>query len=176
MCGLRCERSRVWFPCVTLVYGQVARNAELCGSKLYHAQLHPSIPIAICRACFFWSKIIEQDVYLIYRACLVVNQGLKSEIYFTFIPLVSSHHRLKNEACYRFIQLDSSHDVLKNDILTHTIYLTKINFVSLCTSPDKIRATWLRISGDLTVASGDLTGYRDLKSLFRLLSFPCSFK
>ena len=42
---------------------------------LYYAQLHPSSPITICRACFFWSKIIERDIY------------------YTFIPLVSSHHR-----------------------------------------------------------------------------------
>ena len=69
-------RALVWeVPCMTLVYGQVARNAELRGSKLYHTQLHPSSPITICRACFFWSKIIERDI------C------------YTFIPLVSSHHR-----------------------------------------------------------------------------------
>ena len=29
--------------------------------------------------------------------------------------------------------------------VTHALYQTKINFVSLCTSPNKIRATWLRI-------------------------------
>ena len=37
----------------------------------------------------------------------------------------------------------------ERDILTHAFYLTKINFVFLCPSPDKIRATWLCISGDL---------------------------
>ena len=35
------------------MFSQVARNAELCGSKFYHAQQYPGIPITICRACFF---------------------------------------------------------------------------------------------------------------------------
>ena len=39
--------------------------------------------------------------------------------------------------------------------------LTKINFVSLRTSPDKIRATWQNISGDLTLILGDLTGFQN---------------
>ena len=60
----------------------------------------------------------------------LVIQGLKSElksvIYFTVIPLVLSHY---------------VHYGLKNDILTHTLYLKKINFTSLRTSPVKIRAT-----------------------------------
>ena len=78
---------------ISRIYGQlarsfVARNSKLCGSKFYSAQQYPSIPIAICRACFFWSKIIQRDILIIYLACFVVNQGLKSEIYYTFIPLV----------------------------------------------------------------------------------------
>ena len=28
------------------IFSQVARNAESCGSKFYHAQQRPSIPIA----------------------------------------------------------------------------------------------------------------------------------
>lgn len=82
------------------MFSQVVRNAELC-----QCDPGPSIPITICRPCFFWSKITERDILLIYRACFVVNQGLKSEIYYTFIPLVSPHHRLKNEECYTFIPL-----------------------------------------------------------------------
>ena len=79
------------------LYRQVSRNSYLCGSKFYHAQQYSGIPITICRACFSWLKIIEQEILLIYRACFVVNRRLKSEIYYTFIPLFSSHHRLKNE-------------------------------------------------------------------------------
>ena len=139
MYGLRCERSRVWFPCVTLVYGQVARNTELCSAKLYQAQQHPSIPITICHLFLLIEDYRTRYITHLSRLFRYYNQGLKSEIYYTLIPLVSSHHRLKNEAWYRFIQLDSSHDVLKNDILTHTLYLTKINFVSLCTSPVLIK-------------------------------------
>ena len=55
-----------------------------------------------------------------------LKSELKSEIYFTVIPLVLSHY---------------VHYGLKNDILTHTLYLKKINFPSLRTSPVKIRAT-----------------------------------
>ena len=101
-----------------------------------------SIPITICRACFFWSSIMGNmtlvpgdmtsgemtfgrldRLLLIYRTCFVVNQGLKSEIYYTFIPLVSSHHRFKNEACYTFIPLVSSHDGLKTRYInTHSLF------------------------------------------------------
>ena len=28
------------------IFSQIARNAESCGLKFYHAQQHPSIPIA----------------------------------------------------------------------------------------------------------------------------------
>ena len=81
---------------------------------------------------------------LIYRTCFVVNQGLKSEIYYTLIPLVSSHHRFIasrgmlhiHSACFV-----SRWFIKRQDILTRTLYLTKINFVPLRTSPDKIRAT-----------------------------------
>ena len=75
--------------------GQVARNAEFCGSTLVSS---------------LSSKIKERDISLIYRACFIVHQGLKSEIYNTFIPLVSSHRCLKNEVCCAFILLVSSHD------------------------------------------------------------------
>ena len=57
----------------------------------------------------------------------------------------------------------------ERDILTYTLYLTEINFVSLCTSPEKIRVTWLGISGDLqpvTLVSKDTT----FRRLDRLLS------
>ena len=61
-------------------FSQVARNAELGGSKSYHAQQHPiAFPLHIYRACFVPSKIKERDILLIYRACFVVHQWLKSE-------------------------------------------------------------------------------------------------
>ena len=77
-------------PVSHLARSYVAWNAKLCGSKFYTAKQYPSIPITICRACFFWSKIIERVISLIYLACFVVNQGLKSEKYYTLyiIPLV----------------------------------------------------------------------------------------
>ena len=45
---VKSHESRVMSP---EIISQVARNTELCGSKFYHAQQHPSIPITICRAC-----------------------------------------------------------------------------------------------------------------------------
>ena len=53
-----------------------------------------------------------------------------------YIPLVLPHYRLKNEVCYTFIPLVSSHGRVKNEI-----YYTPSLFVSLYTSPVKIRAT-----------------------------------
>ena len=47
--------------------------------------------------------------------------------------------------------------VLRTRQITQTLYLRKINFVSQCTSPDKIGATRLSISGDLLLASGNIT-------------------
>ena len=47
--------------------------------------------------------------------------------------------------------------VLRTRQITRTLYLRKINFVSQCTSPDKIGATRLGISGDLILASGNIT-------------------
>ena len=44
--------------------------------------------------------------------------------------------------------------------MAQTLYLTKINFVSLYTSPDKILATWLSMTqhfGRHTVTSGEMT-------------------
>ena len=65
-------------------FSQVARNAELGGSKSYHAQQHPIASLLhIYRACFVSSKIKERDILLIYRACFVVHQWLKSERYYT---------------------------------------------------------------------------------------------
>ena len=58
---VKSHESRVMSP---EIISQVARNAELCGSKFYHAQQYPSIPITICRACFAWSKIIERHNYI----------------------------------------------------------------------------------------------------------------
>ena len=49
------------------------------GSRFYHPQQSPSIPITICSACFVWSRIIDRDILLTDRACFVVNQGLKSQ-------------------------------------------------------------------------------------------------
>ena len=70
------------------VFSQVARNAELFGSKFIMLWQNRSILITICRACFVSSKIIERDILLIHRACFVGNPGLKIEI---FTPLVSSY-------------------------------------------------------------------------------------
>lgn len=85
-----------------MVYGQVARNpshvarnAELIGSKFYHASTISYPILSICCACFVSSKIIEREMLLIHRACFVANPELKIEIYYTFISLVSSHHRLR---------------------------------------------------------------------------------
>ena len=220
------------------IFSQVARNAELFGSKFIMLWQNRSIRITIFRACFVSSKIIERDILLIHRACFVGNPGLKIEI---FTPLVSSyggpqlsrqnqkprgkikipHDKTKNLTtkpntsqqkpntprqkqiptarpklfCFccevfgfavRFLVLpwgilflpwgfwfcrDScGHHITaykergmfhihcacfvswwlkERDILTHAFYLTKINFVFLCPSPDKIRATLLCISGDL---------------------------
>ena len=66
------------------IFSQVARNAELGGSKSYHTQQHPIASLLhIYRACFVSSKIKERDILLIYRVCFVVHQWLKSERYYT---------------------------------------------------------------------------------------------
>ena len=66
------------------IFSQVARNAELGGSKSYHTQQHPIASLLhIYRACFVSSRIKERDMLLIYRACFGVHQGLKSERYYT---------------------------------------------------------------------------------------------
>ena len=70
------------------IFSQVARNAELFGSKFIMLWQNRSIRITIFRACFVSSKIIERDILLIHRACFVGNPGLKIEI---FTPLVSSY-------------------------------------------------------------------------------------
>ena len=58
--------------------------------------------------------------------------------------------------------------------ISHTaiINFNKKNFVSLCTSPDKIQVTWLSIiSGHLTQVSGDNTlGEMTFRQLDRLPS------
>ena len=55
--GLRSSRPKVVSPEIRVMsremFSQVARDAVLCGSKFYHAQLYPSIPVTICRACLF---------------------------------------------------------------------------------------------------------------------------
>ena len=57
------------------MFSQVAQNPDLGGSKFYHAQQYPSIPITICCACFVSSKIIEWDILLIYRTCFLLFKG-----------------------------------------------------------------------------------------------------
>ena len=104
-------------------------------------QQYPSIPITICRACFVSSKIIERDILLLQRACFVVNPGLKIEVYYTFTPLKERGLLHIRSSCFVSWRLK------ERDILTHTIYFIKMNLVSLCTSPDNIWATLLRISG-----------------------------
>ena len=52
-------------------FSQVARNAELYGSKFYQAQQYPSILVTHL-SCFF---------------CLI--EDLKNELYYSFIALVS---------------------------------------------------------------------------------------
>ena len=101
---------------------------------------------------FITLKNILASLLHIYHPCFIVQQGLKSEIYYRFIPLLSFHHCLKNEVCYTFILLVSSHDIMvKNETLQKLFILQKlITFVSLYTSPEKIRATRLSISGELT--------------------------
>ena len=102
---------------------------------------------------FIMLKNILASSLHIYHACFIVHQGLKSEIYYTFIPLLSSHHCLKNEVCLIHIQSACfvSWYGKERDLLQKLFILQKsINFVSLYTSPDKIRATWLSISGELT--------------------------
>ena len=132
-----------------------ARNAELCGSKFYHhAKQYARIPVTICRVFFFWSKIIERDILLIYRACFVVNPGLTC--------FASSS--LKERG---MLHIHSAYFVScwfkERDILTHTVYLTKISFVSLYTSRISVGRLTLRVSGDIT--SGEITFAR----LHRLL-------
>ena len=101
---------------------------------------------------FITLKNILASLLHIYHPCFIVQQGLKSEIYYRFIPLLSFHYCLKNEVCYTFILLVSSHDIMvKNETLQKLFILQKlITFVSLYTSSEKIRATWLSISGELT--------------------------
>ena len=72
-------------------FSQVARNAELCGLKFYHARQYPTIPITSVH--FFRLINYRMRYIIIYCAYFVVNQGLKSKIYYTFLPLDSSHYR-----------------------------------------------------------------------------------
>ena len=165
------------------VYGQVARKSsrpKLClpKSELCHPKFLVKSPemlshaarnfitlsntlaslLHLYHAFFVSSKIKERDViYHLFRACFVVHQELKSERYYKWaytacfvssslkergtlpiIPFVLSYVGLKNEICY-------THSLLKKIILF--LYA-------------KIRVTWLSILGDLTLVSGDLTGYR----------------
>ena len=126
------------------MFSQFARNAELLGSKFIMLRQNPSIPITICCACFVSSKIIERDILLIHRDCFVGNPGLKIEI---FIPLVSSHGgpqlSRQNQKPYgknKNLTAKSKYLTAKPNISQHKPN-TKLNFVFLCPSPDKIRAT-----------------------------------
>ena len=67
-------------------------NAELCGSKFYHAQQYPSIPITIRFACFFWSEI-KNEIYYSFIALLSL---LIKRWYLTIILMNEAEHLMKN--------------------------------------------------------------------------------
>ena len=85
-------------------------------------------------------KLKERDMLRIHLACFV-SSSHKQGLWYTFIPLVSSHHSiiaLGTRLNYTIFPLVLSHYRLKNEI-----YIT-------------FRATWLKISGDMTLVSGDV--------------------
>ena len=116
------------------ILSQVPRNAELYGSKFYHAQKHPSILIThLSRLFHCSSRVKERDILHIYTPTLVSSL-------FKERGMLHIH-----SACF------VSWYGKERDLLQKLFILQKsINFVSLYTSPDKIRARWLSISGELT--------------------------
>ena len=45
------------------IFSQIARNAESCGSKFYHAQQHPSIPTAHLSRFFRLIEYLKNEIY-----------------------------------------------------------------------------------------------------------------
>ena len=104
-------------------------------------QQYPSIPITICRACFVSSKIIERklsEIYYSLSRLFCCYSRIKDRGY-TFTPLKEGGLLHFHSSCFVSWWLN------ERDILTHTLYLIKMNIVSLCTSHN-IWATLLRIS------------------------------
>ena len=114
------------------ILSQVPRNAELYGSKFYHAPKHPSILIThLSRLFHCSSRVKERDISHIYTP--------------TFVSWLFKERGTLHIHSACFVSWYGK------DLLQKLFILQKsINFVSLYTSPDKIRATWLSISGELT--------------------------
>ena len=121
------------------IFSQVVRNAESCGSNNTLASL-----LHIYRPFFVSSKTNKRDILLIYRACFVVHQGLKRERYYTWAYIACFVLSLLKER--GILHIYSACFVswwFKNEIYYPHFLLKKttdLNFVSLCTSSDKIRA------------------------------------
>ena len=117
------------------ILSQVPRNAELCGSKFYHAQKHPSILITHLSPLFHCStRVKERNILQIYTP--------------TFVSSLFKERGMLHLHSARFV---SWYIMVKNETLQNLFILQKlITFVSLYTSPEKIRATRLSISGELT--------------------------
>lgn len=130
-------------------FSKFAWNAELCHLKFFAAQQHPNIPIKHLLHLFHLIKDEGQDIFLIYCACFV-SLRLKERDIFHMYKL------LKNQLCFTFIP---------PDILTHPSF--DFFFTCTCTTPDKIQAIKLCISGNLnktfrwhvhvTLVFGDIT-------------------
>ena len=114
------------------ILSQGPRNAELYGSKFYHAPKHPSILIThLSRLFHCSSRVKERDIWHIYTP--------------TFVSWLFKERGTLHIHSACFVSWYGK------DLLQKLFILQKsINFVSLYTSPDKIRATWLSISGELT--------------------------
>ena len=116
------------------ILSQVPRNSELCGSKFYHAQKHPSVLITHLSPLFHCSTRVKgRDILHIYTPTFVSSLFKeRGMLHLHSARLVSWYHGKERD-------------------ITETLYFTKINY--LCFSVhfiEKIRATWLSISGELT--------------------------
>ena len=91
------------------ILSQVPRNAELCGSKFYHAQKHPSILITHLSPLFHCStRVKERNILQIYTP--------------TFVSSLFKERGMLHLHSARFVSW--YHGIKERDI-TETLYFTK---------------------------------------------------